>query len=47
LFNLKEDPYEQANHAFNTGYRRERQRLQEQLSGWIERTGDRFVLPQI
>jgi arylsulfatase A-like enzyme len=47
MFNLNEDPYEQANLAFNTAFRRPRQRLQEMLADWIARTADRFTLPQI
>lgn len=47
LFNLDEDPYEQANHAFDPVYAAHRRRLQELLAGWIARTGDRFTLPEI
>jgi arylsulfatase A-like enzyme len=47
LFNLNEDPYEQANHAFNTTYHRERARLNERLQAWIADTGDSFELPDL
>jgi arylsulfatase A-like enzyme len=47
LFNLNEDPYELANHAFNTAYRHERKRLNERLAGWIADTGDTFELPEL
>lgn len=45
LFNLRDDPYEQANLAHNTRYGAERRRLQERLSRWIAETGDVFQLP--
>lgn len=47
LYNLNEDPYEQANHAHNRAYAKERQQLQEQLAAWITQTGDTFSLPDI
>jgi len=47
LYNLNEDPYEQANLAHNTLFATERHRLQERLAGWIEVTGDSFKLPTI
>ncbi len=47
MFNLAEDPYEQANHAHNSRFGAVRKRLQEQLAGWLERTGDTFPLPAI
>ncbi|MBV7328809.1 sulfatase [Chloroflexi bacterium TSY] len=47
LFNLNEDPYEQANCAYNTRFAVERQRLQDRLAGWINDTGDAFELPAI
>jgi arylsulfatase A-like enzyme len=46
LFNLNEDPYELANHAFNTSYRAVRRRLQERLAAWVNDTGDQFSLPE-
>ena len=46
LFNLNEDPYEQANLAHNTLYVIERQRLQDRLADWIHDTGDKFDLPK-
>jgi arylsulfatase A-like enzyme len=45
LFNLNEDPYEQANLALDRRYARERTRLQERLAQWISDTGDAFPLP--
>lgn len=45
LFNLNEDPYEQANHAHNPKYRAERKRLLGRLKQWVSDTGDKFELP--
>ena len=47
LYNLNEDPYEQANLALNPRFAVERRRLQERLAAWIGDTGDRFALPQV
>jgi len=47
LFNLNEDPYEQANLAHNTVFGAERRRLQDRLAAWIADTGDRFPLPAL
>ncbi len=47
MFNLNEDPYEQANLAHNTRFRAERRRLQGRLAAWIAETGDEFELPEI
>ena len=47
LFNLNEDPYEQANLALNPRFAAERRRLQERLAAWINDTGDAFALPQL
>jgi arylsulfatase A-like enzyme len=47
LFNLREDPYEQANLAHNTQFQREREAMQERLRAWIEQTGDSFPLPAL
>jgi arylsulfatase A-like enzyme len=46
LFNLEEDPYEQANLAQNNRYRAERKKLIERLRQWIADTGDDFLLPE-
>ncbi len=46
LFNLNEDPYEQANHAHNSLYHAERRGLQARLAEWIDCTGDSFILPE-
>ena len=45
MFHLAEDPYEQVNLAHNALFAPERGRLQALLAEWIERTGDRFTLP--
>lgn len=47
LFNLNEDPYEQANLAYNTVFGAERRRLQDRLAAWISDTGDAFALPEV
>ncbi|MEM9789731.1 MAG: sulfatase [Planctomycetota bacterium] len=47
MFNLNEDPYEQANLAHNTAFGAERRRLQDRLAQWIADTGDRFTLPEL
>lgn len=46
LFNLNEDPYEQANLAHNNRYRAERKKLLARLRQWIGDTGDRFATPE-
>ncbi|MFL6463018.1 MAG: hypothetical protein ACJ73N_01230 [Bryobacteraceae bacterium] len=46
LFNLNEDPYEEANQAQNNEYRAERKRLLAHLRQWIADTGDKFTLPE-
>ena len=46
LFNLNEDPWEQANHAHNSLYHGERRQLQARLAEWIDHTGDSFQLPE-
>ncbi|MBL4701534.1 MAG: sulfatase-like hydrolase/transferase, partial [Phycisphaeraceae bacterium] len=45
MFNLNEDPYEQVNLAHNSGFKQQRQKLQDQLAKWIKDTGDTFPLP--
>lgn len=45
LYNLNQDPYEQTNLAFHTGYRKKRDELKALLQDWITRTGDQFKLP--
>ncbi len=47
LYNLNEDPFEQANLALNPRFAVERRRLQERLRAWISDTGDQFTLPQV
>jgi len=47
MFNLTDDPYEQINLAHNTHFHVQRQKLQNRLQQWIEKTGDCFKLPRI
>ena len=47
MFNLNEDPYEQANLVFNTKFKDERIRLHERLEKWINETQDHFPLPAV
>ncbi len=47
MFNLNEDPYEQANLAHNSMYRGKRKELNERLAKWIADTGDEFELPEL
>lgn len=46
LFDLKDDPFEENNLAFNTVYRKKRAAMKERLREWIDKTGDSFALPQ-
>jgi hypothetical protein len=46
LFNLNEDPFEEANLAYNNGYRTQRDRLIRRLKQWVADTGDRFAIPE-
>ncbi len=48
MFNLNEDPYEQMNlaHDNHTLHLAKRRELIAELAGWIEKTGDHFVLPE-
>ncbi len=46
LFNLDEDPYEQANRAYDSRYRAERRRLIDRLKQWVADTGDQFDIPE-
>lgn len=47
LYNLNEDPYEFVNMAYNPVFAAQRRRLQDRLAGWINDTGDQFLLPEI
>jgi len=47
LFNLTEDPYELANHAYNPKFKGSRKSLHDRLAAWIEKTGDKFELPKL
>ncbi len=46
LFNLNEDPYEEANQAQNNEHRAERKRLLARLKQWVTDTGDRFSVSE-
>ena len=46
LHDLHEDPYEQANLAFNTAFRSHRRRLHDLLARWVADTKDEFRLPE-
>jgi arylsulfatase A-like enzyme len=45
MFNLNEDPYEEADLAQNNRYRAERRKLIERLRQWVADTGDHFSIP--
>ena len=45
MFNLKEDPYEQANRAHESRFKPQRQRLIARLREWLAATGDSFDIP--
>lgn len=47
MFDLKEDPYELQNFAFNPNYQVKRKSLLDRLRRWIEETGDSFNLPEL
>ncbi len=47
LFNLNEDPYEQANLCYDIVYQADKERCHHELQSWIEQTGDNFELPGI
>lgn len=47
MHNLNEDPYEQANLAFNTDFGKQRKQLQDRLQDWMHATEDSFPLPQL
>ena len=46
LFDLNEDPYEEANLAQNNRYSVERKRLIARLNQWVVDTGDQFLVPK-
>ncbi len=46
LFNLEDDPYEEANQAQNNRYRAERLKAIARLRQWVADTGDRFAVPE-
>lgn len=45
MFDLNQDPYEQANLAFNTRFKDQRARLHQRLTQWITDTADDFPMP--
>ena len=45
MFNLNEDPYEEADLAQNNRYRVERKKLTARLRQWVANTGDHFEIP--
>lgn len=46
LFNLNEDPFEQANLAQNNRYRAERAKMIARLKQWVADTDDQFAVPE-
>jgi arylsulfatase A-like enzyme len=46
LFNLNEDPLEEANQAQNNKYRAERKKMISRLKQWVADTDDRFTIPE-
>ena len=46
LYNLNDDPYEQANLSHNNRYRAERRKLIARLKQWASDTADRFPVPE-
>lgn len=46
LFDLNEDPDEQANLAHNSAYAKKRRELRDRLAQWITDAGDTFTLPE-
>lgn len=46
MFNLNDDPYEEADLAQNNRYRAERRKLIARLKQWVSDTGDAFTLPE-
>jgi hypothetical protein len=46
LHNLRDDPYEQVNLAFNSKFYADRRRLMGLLREWLDETGDSFPLPE-
>lgn len=46
MFNLNDDPYELANLAFNSQYRKERALLIQRLKQWVADTKDDFTVPE-
>lgn len=46
MFNVNEDPFEEANLAQNNAYRAERKKLIARLKQWVADTGDKFAIPE-
>ncbi|MCA9835452.1 MAG: sulfatase [Trueperaceae bacterium] len=47
LFNMIEDPFEQANFVHDVSYQSKKEECHKLLKSWIEKTGDSFHLPEI
>ncbi len=47
MFNLNDDPYEQANLARSGKHKRKRKELHDRLRQWMSEVGDSFELPEI
>jgi hypothetical protein len=45
MFNLNDDPYEEADLAQNNRYRAERKKLTGRLKQWVADTNDKFNVP--
>jgi arylsulfatase A-like enzyme len=46
MFNLNDDPYEEADLAQNNRFRAERKKLIARLKQWVGDTGDKFSIPE-
>jgi arylsulfatase A-like enzyme len=46
LFNLNDDPLEEANQALNNKYRAERKKMISRLKQWVADTDDQFAIPE-
>ncbi len=47
MYNLNEDPYEQANLALDAGYAKRRKQLQDRLIQWTEEVNDPYPMPEL
>ena len=46
MFNLNDDPYEEADLAQNSRYKVERKKLISRVRQWVADTGDKFSIPE-